>query len=168
MTHKEEWMPVNFDRDYMISNFGRVYSTKSQKIMKQKKETNGYMRICLSSNGKAKTYLVHRIVATAFIENKDSKPYVNHIDSNRSNNLVENLEWVTASENLLHGVEVGNVTGPLDSGKRVNWEHADGRRFFGTPTMLRRAFPEENISHSNLFHILHGKRKSHKSWRLAC
>lgn len=168
MTNKERWRAVDGYYGYLVSSNGRIFSEKTGKFLKQKKETNGYMLVVLSENGMSKTHLVHRLVATAFLENKDGKPQVNHIDSDRSNNKLSNLEWVTASENLLHGVEAGRVTGPINRGRRVDWIHQDGRSFYGTPTMLARRYPEEKLSRANLFHVLHGNRKTHKKWRVAC
>lgn len=61
-------------------------------------ERNGYLRVKINS----KTYSVHRLIAETFLANPEMKPQVNHIDMDRGNNRVENLEWVTASENVLH------------------------------------------------------------------
>lgn len=70
----------------------------------------GYKRVNLKSNsGKKRTYLVHRLIAKKFIPNPFNKPQVNHIDGDKNNNSVDNLEWCTAQENVNHSVNVGLV-----------------------------------------------------------
>ena len=69
----------------------------------------GYLRINVCINGKNKRYRIHRLVAQAFIPNPENKPQVNHIDGNKQNNCVGNLEWVTDEENKKHATENGLV-----------------------------------------------------------
>lgn len=80
------------------------------RFLKQNTKHNGYRTVDLCKEGKAKTVLVHRIVATAFCPNPNKYRFVNHIDSNRANNDSCNLEWVSSSENRMHGIKYGNVT----------------------------------------------------------
>lgn len=80
------------------------------RFLKQATKRNGYKTVDLCKDGKVKTTLVHRIVATAFCPNPHGYRFVNHIDSDRSNNDSTNLEWVTSSENRMHGIKQGNVT----------------------------------------------------------
>lgn len=99
---------------YRIYENGEIYSFKRydpnkkiyyelKKQRKIKKEViRGYERVCLSSNGTAKHYQVHRLVGIAFIKNPDCKPQINHKNGIRNDNRVENLEWVTPSENVIH------------------------------------------------------------------
>ncbi len=87
-------------KGYQISNYGRVWSEKSQKYLSLIPNNIGYLQVkMIANNGKRKNELVHRLVALAFIDNPDKKPEVNHIDRNKTNNTVENLEWVTHGEN---------------------------------------------------------------------
>ena len=79
------------------------------RFLKQNTKSNGYKTVDLCKEGKVKTMLVHRIVATAFCPNPKGHRFVNHIDSNRANNDSCNLEWVSSSENRMHGIEYGNV-----------------------------------------------------------
>lgn len=81
----------------------RNYPGKSLKVEVMQ---DGYSRIVLMKEGVKKRYMCHRLVAETYIPNPDNKPYVNHIDGNRSNNCVENLEWCTQSENERHSVDV--------------------------------------------------------------
>lgn len=113
---KEVWKEVkDYDGRYVVSNLGRVKSVKRfvkghnsyrpvrDRILKTRFSKGGYERVKLTKNCKGKEFYVHRLVATAFIPNPENKPQVNHIDSNRKNNIVENLEWMTAKENIQHG-----------------------------------------------------------------
>ena len=103
---QEEWKPVEgFENLYQVSNLGRISNYRI--ILKPRKINSGYFTTCLTLNG-YKTYkLIHRLVATAFITNEAKKREVNHIDGNKTNNSVVNLEWVTSSENKLHARDTG-------------------------------------------------------------
>ena len=97
---KVEWKLIEgFDGIYSVSNYGEVRNNKTGRLMKQKKNEKGYLRLGLRKNGKTKCMRVHRLVAQAFIPNPDNKPDVNHIDFDKENNCVNNLEWVTCKEN---------------------------------------------------------------------
>lgn len=89
--------------NYLVRDDGLVWSTNVNRFLKPELGTRGYRRVNL--NGKR--YLVHRLVAMAFLPNVNSKPQVNHIDGNKSNNALTNLEWATASENGRHASETG-------------------------------------------------------------
>ena len=92
----------NFD-GYFISNKGNVYSKKSGVLKKKSPSFDGkknYLVIGLNTDGKPKHFLVHRLVAKAFIPNPENLPEVNHKDKNKKNNCVENLEWCTRRQNL--------------------------------------------------------------------
>lgn len=93
---------------YVINNYGEIYRVKSSgklKIMKYQIDSDGYFTVVLHLDGVGYFRRVNRLVALAFIENPDNKPEVNHIDGNKQNNIVENLEWVTAKENIVHAWE---------------------------------------------------------------
>ena len=85
---------------------GRCYIQK-EKLLKQSFTSTGYKKVELYKDGKRKSFKVHRLVAIAFISNPDNKPEVNHIDGNKINNNIDNLEWVTSSENTIHAYETG-------------------------------------------------------------
>lgn len=126
---------VNFGDWYEVSNLGRVRSYREHggsmkrdarrlepKLLKlTKSNTSGYYRISLKSSGKNNTYLLHRLILSSFVEipshlKKEKWLDVNHIDENKENNALENLEWCTRLQNNLHGTRLeraiskGNVT----------------------------------------------------------
>lgn len=99
----EVWKDVPGYEGYIISNYGKLYNVKSKKYLKGTNDGR-YMRVQFFHK---KHEAIHRLVALAFIENPEHKPYVNHKDSNTYNNSAMNLEWVTQSENMLHCVSKG-------------------------------------------------------------
>lgn len=104
---------VGYEGRYKVSNFGNIYSTpkdgKPNKMLKQEIMQSKYKRVTLSIDGKVKRFSVHRLVAEAFIDNNENKPCVNHIDNNGLNNNVDNLEWCTHSENMIHAQKQGRL-----------------------------------------------------------
>ena len=94
------------ETEYSVSTEGEVRKDITNYILSQSSQQD-YKFVGLIINGKQKRMRVHRMVALTFIDNPDNKPYVNHINGNRSDNNVENLEWVTPSENTQHAVNTG-------------------------------------------------------------
>lgn len=126
--NEEIWKAIpNYEGSFEVSNYGnfrsldrfvpsrwggvRKYPGKSLLVEEMQ---DGYKRIVLMKDGNKKRFMCHRLVAQVFIENPHNKPYINHIDGNRGNNCVENLEWCTKSENEQHAV---NVLGKTMKGK---------------------------------------------------
>lgn len=95
--------------NYEITEDGQVYSLISHRFIKGGIYPNGYRFLRIREQEEYKNYLVHRLVAQAFIPNPDNLPVVNHIDGNKLNNRVDNLEWCTQSDNLKHAIEIGLV-----------------------------------------------------------
>lgn len=97
---------IENSKGYKITVEGHVFNSQGQKL-KGNIGSNGYEKVTLVSDSGGKLYcVVHRLVATAYIPNPENKPYVNHIDGVKHNNHVDNLEWVTASENMIHAARV--------------------------------------------------------------
>ena len=87
---------------YAITKNGNVWSYKSKKYLKPTL-ARGYQKVALYKDGKKKDLYIHRLVAEAYIPNPEKKPQVNHLDENKLNNSVSNLEWATAKENSNYG-----------------------------------------------------------------
>lgn len=90
--------------DYTIDTEGNVFSKRKNKYLKQTINKYGYCKVTLQKDKYRKTYSVHRLVAQTFIKNINNYPCVNHIDSNKTNNNIYNLEWVTHKQNMEHAV----------------------------------------------------------------
>ena len=134
MSSNEIWKPIKgFEGLYEVSNLGRIKALKRKKncnkgwgwvkehIMKQTTANSEYYRVPLTNKEHIKKYyLVHRLVAIAFIPNPKELPQVNHIDGNKLNNKVENLEWCTRQENIRHAYKIG-----LNPSKRKIIEYID-------------------------------------------
>jgi hypothetical protein len=91
---------------YTIREDGEIRS-RFGRVIRQQFAKAGYARVELWSKGRGKKYLVHRLLAQAFISNPEGKPQINHIDGDKANNRLSNLEWVTQSENQLHAYKIG-------------------------------------------------------------
>jgi hypothetical protein len=106
---EEIWKDIKgFEGLYKVSNLGRVLSLKKNVIMKENISNSGYVFYGLYKDGIVKSRFVHRLVAQTFIDNLENKIQVNHMDLNRKNNSIENLEWVTISENQKHSYKNSN------------------------------------------------------------
>lgn len=98
------WRPVEgFNGKYMVSDTGDVLNSETGKKLTHSYDREGYHLVQLFLKGKQHTCRVHRLVAIAYIDNPEGKPTVNHIDENKDNNCVENLEWATYAEQVNHG-----------------------------------------------------------------
>lgn len=118
---EEKWKDVvNFEGYYLISNWGRIKSVEreiirkkqgrivvKEKFLKADKTPKGYYRIQLQSKNKTKNMLVHRMVAEAFIPNPENKSQINHKNTIKTDNYIDNLEWVNNSENQIHAYRTG-------------------------------------------------------------
>ena len=106
----EKWKKVEHLDKYLISNKGRLKNEKTGRILKTKVNKRGYLCNTISVNGKIMVVKIHRLMAISFIPNPENKITVNHIDGNKTNNNINNLEWATYSENNLHAYLIGIKT----------------------------------------------------------
>ena len=103
MTDNVGFFKIKGFNNYEISKLGVVRNYKSGRILKPFADKDGYLKHCLSENNKKKYVFLHRIIAMTFIDNPENRPCINHIDENKSNNDISNLEWCTVKENNSHG-----------------------------------------------------------------
>lgn len=122
---EEIWKPIiGYEGLYEISNYGSIRSvertviSKNGRVLKQKgillktNKRGRYTCKSLFKDGGSRAYTVHRLVALVFLPNSENKPHINHIDNDRYNNYVGNLEWVTQKENLIHAANQGRMSKP--------------------------------------------------------
>lgn len=101
----EIWKNIKGFEDYQISNYGKVWNKKTGTLLSERHHSSGYRTVMLKKGSRIKCCYVHRLVAEAFIVNDDpiNKKQVNHLNENKTDNRVYNLEWVTSKENINHG-----------------------------------------------------------------
>ena len=159
----EIWKDIEgFEGLYQVSNLGKVKSlnynhTKKEKILKHGSDRVGYLRVNLCKEGKRKTYQVHRLVAQAFIPNLENKPQVNHKDEDKTNNKVENLEWMTRRENINYGTRNERCSKPIYG---INIRTNEKIEFPSTMEAQRNGFDQ-----SHIVDCLKGRNKSHKGYK---
>lgn len=149
----EEWKDIKgYEGLYQVSNFGRVksFQTGSDYILNQVKDWDGYMQLQLYKNNKPTTCKIHRLVANAFIPNPENKPQVNHIDEDKTNNMVSNLEWATAKENCNHGTHNERISKPV---KAIDIANGEWNEYYSTRECARQL----SIDHSSITKQLKGK-----------
>lgn len=137
-------------KNYRIEKDGRIYSLRRNKYLIPKLNHDGYLRIQIWDKGKCSFVAIHRLVAQEYIPNPENKPFVNHINGNKRDNRVENLEWCTQKENIHHAFKTGLAhkqepnTGPLCKEILVYFPNDTQAIFPSTMEIERRL----NIPHS--------------------
>lgn len=157
----------NFEGLYQVSNLGRIKSlpkkarrnTKitllKERLIKCCVNSGGYYRVCLTKNNKCYWFRIHRLVAQAFIPNPNNKPNVNHIDENPKNNNVNNLEWCTQLENVIHSVLLHKKR---CGSKEIEKLDLNGN-FIEKYYSAREAGRQNNCKSSNISKVANGYRK---------
>lgn len=111
---QEIWKPIDGYEMYQVSNFGRVRRIFKHSVYYLKPhEIKGYLRVCLCKNSKQKWFMIHRLVAQAFIPNPTNLPFINHKDENPHNNVVDNIEWCTRLYNINYGTRTERTSKPI-------------------------------------------------------
>jgi hypothetical protein len=151
-------------RGYLVSEDGRVFNCikkkrdklgkyvsyvdyEKMKEMKPIKDRDGYIRICMCKDGEMKFRPVHRLVAETYLENPNNFPQVNHIDENKENNHISNLEWVTQQKNIEHSFAKYYLIENIETGELI------------TVYNLKKWCKENNFHESGLLATLRGIRK---------
>lgn len=101
---------VGYEGRYTVTETGMVWSSKTKRWLKPRMHTGGYLRVNLytgESPKNPKDFYIHRLVGEAFLQKEEGQDEVNHIDGNKTNNNVSNLEWVTDKQNKRHAIETG-------------------------------------------------------------
>lgn len=173
---EEVWEDVKgYEGLYKVSNTGQIkalyrridkgkcHREWKEHLLKFSIDNCGYFRTSLAKNGVNRTVKVHRVVAEAFIPNPSNLPQVNHKDGNKQNNCVENLEWVTQSENLKHAFSTGLKTNKCENNpshkltlSQVEWikEHCIKRdKTFGVIALAKRF----NVHRKTIDRIVNGQ-----------
>lgn len=162
---QEQWKNISYPgyEHFIVSNYGKVKNTKTNHLMSIGNNGTGYCNCKLKSNGKTITVYIHRLVAEAFLPNWDSKLQVNHIDKNKKNNCIWNLEMVTDSQNKNHSKQE-YLNGHLKSqGKIIEVYDLNGnfvmeylglgeycKKYHHDPRAIQRVIKGEQKYHHNL------------------
>lgn len=161
--------PIEFAYQYLVTFDGDIISLNYAKTSKAKKLNPNKIGEYLGVNINGRLRTIHRIVAEAFIPNPENKPCVNHIDGNKHNNKVSNLEWVTRSENMMHAYRIlgfknnksnlGNFYGDAFRSVRINQYSKEGH-FIKEFDCIRLAQDELGISETAISNCLSGRSKT--------
>lgn len=164
---EEVWKDIKgYENYYQISSLGRVKSldrinnkgvTQIGRVLKCSYRS-GYKSVTLSKKGKSVSCVIHRLVAIAFIPNHENKPQVNHIDENKNNNNVNNLEWVTAKENLNYGTHNERQAKTRSIPIKVIYQD-DTYEIWDSATIFAKEYGN-GVCQQNIVKVLKGKRKS--------
>lgn len=157
----EIWKDVVEVEGYQVSSIGRVRNKYNGRILHPQNNGVGYRRIGLGPANNNRKFYVHRLMASAFLGQMPKGYEVNHIDGNRSNNVLENLEWVTSSENTKHAVYKG-ILKPWGHRSRaikaVNVETGETKLF----ATLSQA--EKYVGSRHITDVLKGRRQQCKGY----
>lgn len=155
----EEWRPIEGTAgNYEVSSYGRLWSNISHRELRTYINSDGYVMATFPISGVKKRRMMHRIVANAFIPNTEGKPQINHIDANRTNNHVENLEWCTPSENTRHSFKLGISKGTPHHEKPV--VRSDGKLYNSMSDAAR----DLNVPYSYIRDVCNGTQKTTRGY----
>ncbi|SMG52212.1 NUMOD4 motif-containing HNH endonuclease [Paenibacillus aquistagni] len=163
----EEWRDVvGYEGLYIVSNYGEVRSLgndkgRKEKIMKSHVCRNGYEKLDLCKKGQpTKKVYVHRLVAMAFIPNPHNKPQVNHINCDKLDNRLENLNWMTRKENIAHAIENGLIKRNNNPVIATHLDTGEQRQF----KSQKEASRELGVYPKNISNALNGRITHESRW----
>ena len=173
MDHKEilegeEFRQIVGAPNYLVSNFGRIYSPRRRKAkgVFRKIQTNlsGYKHVGLTKDGKFRTVTIHRLVALTFLDNPDNHPLINHKDGDKANNFASNLEWCSQSHNHRHSLRMGLYVPPKNedhwNSRLKESDVHEIRARISDGEMLKMIAKHFGVSHSAISGIKNGR-----TWR---
>lgn len=161
-----------YENLYFAASNGQIWSCKTRSYLSQNKDKRGYLRVALRKDGIERTEKVHRLVLSAFVPQPKGKDQVNHIDGIKTNNNLDNLEWVTGKENMRHsfdlGLEKGRKGEEHNMAKLSNEDvltirklYAGGITDFNNKYSQRELAKMYGVKQSTIWGILHRKNWSH-------
>lgn len=158
----EIWKTIDDYPDYMVSNMGRVKSFKKGKevILKPILGKIGYYYVNLRNNGKRKVHYIHRLISEYFIPNPENKPCIDHINTDRTDNRVENLRWVTQKENCNNDITKQKQFGYKNSQSIPILQFTKVGEFIRKWDCSMDVQRELNINHGNISKCCKGKHKT--------
>lgn len=163
---EEIWKDIEgYEGRYQVSNLGRVKSIKhydsrghlrAERVLKPTNDWDGYLRVNLYKNRVQVNKTIHRLVAEAFIPNPENKPTVNHIDENKTNNNVNNLEWATMKEQNSHGTRLKRFS-ESNSKPIIAIDIANGE--YTEYNSGKECAIQLGLNHGHISSVLKGKRR---------
>ena len=162
LSDKTEWREVKEYRNYEVNQFGQIRHKIRKQILKPRSNNGGYQYVNFKINGKNTNFAVHRIVANAFIPNPNGYTEINHKDYDKTNNCIENLEWVTSSQNKQHAYL--RKENRESHGKKVNQFTKDGI-FIKTFSSVSAAAAEMGCCVAAISNCCLGRTKTSQGYR---
>lgn len=160
----EIWKDIRgYEGLYQISSLGNIksypkkYQHNSIVVLKPSTNQYGYKYIGLYKNKERKSYLIHRLVAEAFIPNPNNLPQINHKDENKQNNCVDNLEWCSNEYNASYGTR--NIRSSITQGTKIN-QYDKNNNYITSYHSINEAAKKTGISEGNISSVVQGRRKS--------
>lgn len=167
----EIWRPIVGTKGFIeVSSEGRVRSLLrgSPRVLKTQEDKKGYHRLRVTIEREKMSYKIHREVAKAFIPNPNNLPQVNHKDGNKSNNAVDNLEWISNRDNALHAIENGLWASVIEGSHKENESRKRPIIGYFTPGISMRfesiREAEKYVGSSHVVDVLKGRRSHVKGW----